>query len=73
MNGEMSFSLRDLYPNLYTQSEDTGTKANPDYEDQEVFNENSAAEKTDKTNASRKNVFIAIIIFIALVVLFGSK
>ena len=69
----MSFSLRDLYPNLYTKSEDTGTKANPDYEDQEVFNENNMAEKTDKTNASRKNVFIAIIILIALVVLFGGK
>ena len=71
--GEMSFSLKDLYPNLYTQSEDTSSKANPDYEDQEVLNENNVAEKTDKNNASRKNVFIAIIIFIALIILFGSK
>ena len=71
--GEMSFSLRDIYPNMYTHSEDTGTKANPDYEDQEVFNENNAAEVTDKTNASRKKVFITLIVFIALIILFGAK
>ena len=72
--GEMMFSLKDLYPNLKTTSEETSVKANPETDDQVALNEDVAvAEKSDQTNASRKNVFLAIVIMIALVVFFGGK
>lgn len=74
MTGEMTFSFKDLYPNYKTQSEDTGEKSNADYEDQEALNEDLVvAEKMDNTNASRRNIFVAIIIMVALVILFGAK
>ena len=74
MRGEMTFSFNDLYPNYKTISENTDEKTNADYEDQEVLNEDLAiVEQADKTNASRKNIFVAILIMIGLVVLFGGR
>lgn len=72
--GEMMFSLKDLYPNMATTSEETSVKANPETDDQIALNEDVAvAEQSDNVNASRKNVFIAILIMIALIVFFGGK
>lgn len=71
--GEMSFSLRDLYPNLIGNNEETGQKANPEANDQEALNENiTLAEKVDNNNASGKKIFLGIVIIIGLVVLFGG-
>lgn len=71
--GEMSFSLRDLYPNLVANNEETGQKANPEANDQEALNENIAlAEKVDNNNASGKKILLGLVIIIGLVVLFGG-
>ena len=71
---ELTFSLRDLYPNIATMQEETSHKANPDAEDQTALNENAdLSEKADNNNASTKTILLAIIIIVALVVLFGSS
>ena len=71
---ELTFSLRDLYPNIATTQEETSHKANPDAEDQTVLNEDAnLSEKADNNNASSKTILIAIIIIVALVVLFGTS
>ena len=72
--GEMTFSFRDLYPNYKTMSEETSQKTNADYEDQEALNEDyNLVQQVDQTNASRKKVFIAMGVMVALIVLFGGK
>jgi hypothetical protein len=54
--------------------EETSSKATPDANDQDALGEDvKVTEKADTRNASKKNVFIALILLIALVVLFGSK
>ena len=69
---ELTFSLRDLYPNISTTQEETSQKANPDAEDQTALNENAdLSEKADNNNASSKMILLAIVIIVALVVLFG--
>ena len=69
---ELTFSLRDLYPNIATTQEETSHKANPDAEDQTVLNEDAKlSEKADNNNASSKTILLAIVIIVALVVLFG--
>lgn len=71
--GEMNFSYADLYPNMKAD-EETSSKATPDANDQDALGEDvKVTEKADTRNASKKNVFIALILLIALVVLFGSK
>lgn len=71
---ELTFSLRDLYPNISTTQEETSVKANPDAEDQTVLNEDAKlSEKADNNNASSKMILLAIIIIVCLVVLFGSS
>ena len=71
---ELTFSLRDLYPNIATTQEETSQKANPDAEDQTALNENAElSEKADINNASSKMILLAIVIIVALVVLFGSS
>ena len=71
---ELTFSLRDLYPNIATTQEETSVKSNPDAEDQTVLNEDAdLSEKADNNNASSKMILLAIVIIVALVVLFGSS
>lgn len=71
--GEMAFSYTDLYPNI-NSSEETSTKANPDANDQDAMGEDvKVTEQADMRNASKKNVFLALLILVGLVVLFGSK
>ena len=71
---ELTFSLRDLYPNIATTQEETSVKANPDAEDQTALNEDAnLSEKADINNASSKKILIAIIIIVALIFLFGSS
>ena len=71
---ELTFSLRDLYPNISTTQEETSIKANPDAEDQTALNENAdLSEQADNNNASSKMILLAIIIIVCLVVLFGSS
>mgnify|MGYP003481386966 CR=1 FL=1 len=71
--GEMSFSLRYLYPNLIGNNEETGQKANPEASDQEALNENIELDKKgDNNNASGKKILIGLVIIIGLVVLFGG-
>ena len=72
--GDMIFSFRDLYPNQATATEETSTMANPDKDDQEALKENTkVTEKGDMRGASKKNVFLAIGVLVALVVFFGAK
>lgn len=71
---ELTFSLRDLYPNIATTQEETSIKANPDAEDQTALNEDAnLSEQADNNNASSKKILIAIIIIVALIFLFGSS
>ena len=71
---ELTFSLRDLYPNIATTQEETSIKANPDAEDQTALNEDAnLSEKADNNNASSKKILIAIMIIVALIFLFGSS
>ena len=71
---ELTFSLRDLYPNIATNQEETSQMANPDAEDQTALNENAdLSEKADNNNASSKMILLAIVIIVCLVVLFGSS
>lgn len=72
MAGEIGYSFRDLYPNM--TGLDTSTLANPEADDQEALNEDvNIAEESSMTQASRKNIFIAIFVLVALVVFFGGK
>ena len=71
---ELTFSLRDLYPNIATTQEETSIKANPDAEDQTALNEDAnLSEQADNNNASSKKILIAIMIIVALIFLFGSS
>ena len=71
--GEMAFSLKDLYPNINAE-EETSSKATPDANDQDALGEDvKVTEKADMRNASKKNVFIALILLVGLVVFFGGK
>lgn len=69
--GEMSFSFKDLYPNMGTT--ETSTEVIPDSEDMDVLNEDKAtAEKSDKYFARGKNILIACGVLVALVVFLGG-
>ena len=69
---ELGFSMADLYPNY--GGIDTSTIANPEVDDQDALNEdvNIASESSTKY-ARGKNIFIAMIIMVALVIFFGGK
>ena len=67
----MRFSMKDLYPN-YSGAE-TSTMVVPEKDDQEALNQESKiAEETSQTQASTKNVLIALAIGVALVVFLGG-
>ena len=69
--GEMSFSFKDLYPNMGIT--ETSTEVIPDSEDMDVLNEDKDnAEKADKSFARGKNILIACGVLVALVVFLGG-
>ncbi len=71
-NNEMCFSMSDLYPNM--GGVDTSTLATPEVDDLDALNEDvKIAEASTKTEASKKNIFIALGVLVALVVFFGGK
>ena len=71
MQDGLGLYLKDLYPNM-TGSE-TSTNVQPDPEDKDSMNEESAeAEKVDTHYSSKRNVFLGILIFVCMVVFFGT-
>ena len=71
--GEMAFSFTDLYPTI-KGDEETSSKATPDANDQDALGEDvNVVDKANVRGASKKNVFIALILLVALVVFFGGK
>lgn len=70
--GELGFSMADLYPNY--GGIDTSTVVNPEADDQEALNEDTqiASEATTK-EARGKNIFLAMVVMVALVIFFGGK
>lgn len=66
----MNFSMRDLYPNM--GGLETSVAVAPEPNDQDVLNEDfDTAQKASQTKASNKNIFIALIVIIALIVFLG--
>ena len=62
--------MKDLYPNF--TGTDTSNNATPDVSDQDALNEDvGVAEKSSVTESSRRNILLALGIFVGLVVLFG--
>lgn len=71
-NNELGFSMSDLYPNF--GGIDTSTLASPETDDQDALNEDvKIAEEASATEAKGKNIFLAILVLIALIVFFGGK
>lgn len=68
--GEMSFHMSDLYPGYSVQ--ETSTEANPEPEDLEVLNEDAEEAEESSPKASSKNIFIALGLFVALIIFFGG-
>lgn len=69
---EQKYSMSDLYPSF--GGVETSVLANPEPEDQEVLNEDvTIAEESSQTTASKRNIFIALFIFIALIIFLGGK
>ena len=70
--GELGFSMSDLYPNY--GGIDTSTIVNPEADDQDALNEDTkVAMESDSKGARGKNIFIAMLVLIALVIFFGGK
>lgn len=71
-NNELGFAMADLYPNY--GGVDTSTLVTPEVDDQNALNENvKVAEESTVTEASSKNIFIAIFVIIALIIFFGGN
>ena len=69
--GEMNFSYRDLYPNLGTM--ETSTLANPEADDQDALNEETeVAEEAKQSEAKGRNVFLALLVLVGLIIFFGG-
>ena len=68
--GELGFSYKDLYPSY--GGDETRTEAIPDENDMDAVNENADdAEKATK-GARPKNLVIAVVVMIAVVVWLGG-
>ena len=66
----MNFNMKDLYPNM--TGFETSTSVAPESEEQEVLNEDyEKAQKVSQTQASKRNIFVTLIVIIALVVFLG--
>lgn len=71
-NNELGFSMSDLYPNF--GGVDTSTLATPETDDQDALNEDTkVAEEASATEARGKNIFLAFMVLVALIVFFGGK
>ena len=71
VNG-LAFAMADLYPNF--GGADTSTIVTPEVNDQEALNEDvKIAEESSYTESSKKNIFIALGIIIALIIFLGGK
>lgn len=71
-NNELGFALSDLYPNW--GGIDTSQLATLEDDDLEAMNENAdTAEASKTTTASKKNIMLAMLVMVALVVFFGGK
>ena len=69
---ELGFSMSDLYPGA--SGIDTSELATPEADDQEALNENiNVAEKSSGKEASKKNIFLALGVMVALIIFFGGK
>ena len=68
-NNSLLFSLRDVYPNL--GAVETSTAVNPEADDQEALNQNPEEAQQAGRNASKRNVFLAIGVIIALIIFLG--
>lgn len=72
MPNELNFGYADLYPNW--GGIDTSNLATPEVDDQDALNEDvGVAENSTSTEASKKSVFLAIILLVLLVVFFGGN
>lgn len=70
--GELGFAMSDLYPNY--GGIDTSTIVNPEADDQEALNEDTkVATESSRAGARGKNIFLAMIVMVALVIFFGGK
>lgn len=71
-NNELGFSMADLYPNY--GGIDTSTLATPEVDDQDALNEDTqVAEEASTTEAKGKNIFMAFIVLVGLIIFFGGK
>lgn len=72
MGTELGFSMADLYPNM--TGVDTSTLVNPEADDQEALNEDTKLARESATKDARgKNIFLALAVFVGLVIFFGGK
>lgn len=70
--GEQKYALADLYPNF--TGVETSVLANPEPDDQDALNEDiTVAEESTQLTASKRNIFIALFIFVALIIFLGGK
>ena len=70
-NNELGYAMSDLYPNF--GGYDTSTLATPEEDDLEALNEDTKiAEESKSTGAKSKNIFVALFIFISLIIFFGG-
>ena len=68
---ETGYAYADLYPGWGVI--DTSTVAVPETDDQDALNENViVAENSDMKNASKKNIMIALVVLVALIIFFGG-
>lgn len=71
-NIESNYAFADLYPNW--GGVDTSNLAQPEPDDQEALNENvSVAEEATTSQAKSKNIFLALLVLVALVIFFGGN
>ena len=72
MAGEQKYMMSDLYPNF--SGVNTSVLANPEPDDQDAMGEDiTVAEESTSLTASKRNVFIALFVLIALIVFLGGK
>lgn len=69
MGDGLGLYLKDLYPDR--PGIDSGSNATPDVNDQDSLNEDTKIAEQASHEMSRKNFFIALVIVICAIILFG--
>lgn len=70
--GEMNFSLRDIYPEYY--GTETSVEVVPDADDKQALSEGGTeAVNSDNKRARGKNIVIAVLVLVAVVIFLGSE